>query len=673
MGRARVTRRRSSSGAAPAAEELEAWDELDAYMADGLALFAESWAAGCEPEPRLSVSEWSARFRILPSTSPEPGPYRWERTPYVREILDALSAESDVERVVVMKGAQLGLTTAGENFIGYVISHNPGPILYVQPTSDLAEEVSKTRIAPMIADSPKLRGLVTESRSKRSENTIALKEFPGGYLRFTGANSAVGFRNRAIRFLFLDEIDGYPPDVGGEGDPVALAFKRTDTFVSGRKALLTSTPTIRGASRIEAEFEQTDQRVYEIPCPYCDAFQAIAYGRIVDFDEATETAKLECEACGEKIDEAHKHEMLARGRWIPTREADRPRVRGYRISALYSPWKTWGQCVAEHKAAKKRGKLELQTWVNTVLAETWEEIGQDEVEEDALAARVEEYPAPVPGRAVLLTAGVDVQADRVEVEVVAWGPGEESWGVEYAVLWGDTAARRNAGVWPDLEAFLSRTWRHEYGDELGLYAVLIDSGFRTQEVYRFVKGRSARRWFAAKGYATPGMPVISGKPQRKRSGRRERHVDLFLVGTDQASAVVQSRLTREDGFGVCHWPNGRGYDLDYFRQLTSMRSTTRYRRGVPLREWHVRAGRRNEAFDCRVYAYAALQLQPLDLGQLAAIRERRRGASGASTDEGAAPATSSARPRDPGPTRAPETTRRPAPIRRRRSWKDWQR
>lgn len=671
-----MSRRRRNKGAALAEAEIAepaVWADLDEYLADGRALFAESWAAGCEPEPRLSVSEWSNRFRILPATSPEPGPYRWERTPYVKEILDALSAESDVERVVVMKGSQLGLTTVGENFLGYVISHNPGPILYVQPTSDLAEEVSKTRVAPMIADAPKLRALVSESSSRRSENTIALKEFPGGYLRFTGANSAVGFRARSIRFLFLDEIDGYPPDVGGEGDPVALAFKRTDTFTVGKKALLTSTPTIRGASRIEAEFDRTDKRVYEVPCPVCGEFQAIVYGRIVDFDEATESARLECESCGAKIDEAHKHEMLARGRWIPTREADRPRTRGYWISALYSPWKTWGQCVAEHKAAKKRGKLELQTWVNTVLAETWEEVGQDEVDEENLAQRCETYAARVPAQAVLLTAGVDVQADRVEIEVVAWGPGEESWGVEYAVLWGDTAARRSAGVWPDLEAFLARTWRHEYGDELGIYAALIDSGYRTQEVYRFVQGRSARRWFAAKGYATPGMPIISGKPMRKRSGRRERHVDLFLVGTDQASAVVQSRLTRAEGFGVCHWPNGHGYDLDYFRQLTSMTSTTRYRRGVALREWHVRAGRRNEAFDCRVYAYAALQLQPLDLEQLARIRERRRGGGPEAATSGEDVSRVSAR--GDAPTQRERPKRGAAvPIRRRRaSWKDWRR
>jgi phage terminase large subunit GpA-like protein len=621
--------------------------DLDRYLADPAEVFLRGWSAGCQPELALSVSEWANRVRILPDTSPEPGPYRWERTPYVREILDNLGPDSDVWQTWIMKGSQLGFTTVGENFVGYVIERTPGPMLFVQPTSDLVSEWSKTRIEPMIADAPSLRALVTEASTNRGENTIRLKRFPGGHVAMIGANSAVGFRARSIRFLYLDEIDGYPPDVGGEGDPVALGFKRTDNFKFNRKVLVTTTPTVKGASRIEKAFEETDQRYYEVPCPECGSFQVIRYANIVDFDEHGETALLQCAECRAKIDEAHKPSMLAAGRWTPTTESKRPGVRGYHLSALYSPWKTWGACVAEHKQAKRAGNEELQTWVNTVLAELWDDPGADPIDEDELAGRTEAYSARVPEGGLILTAGVDVQADRVEIEVIAWGANEESWGVEYAVLWGDTAARRTAGVWPALAEYLGRKWPAADGSQYGIAACCIDAGFRTQQVYRFARGKSARRIFAVVGRSDKGLPIISGKPYRKRSGRKERKVDLFIVGTDQASGIVHSRLTKSEGFGICHWPSdGHGYDLDYFRQLTSMQSKIRYERGVPRREWHLRKGRRNEAFDCRVYGYAALQLMPLDFERIAKLRAKRR----ERTAEATAPEVPQQAPIEPQPT-----------------------
>lgn len=641
--------------------------DLAEHLADPARVFLEAWTSGIEEAPVVAPSEFANRVRILPDTSPIPGAYRWERTPYVREIMDNQEPDSGVWLTAVQKGTQVGITTVGECFVAYVIGQTPGVCLFVEPNRDMASEWSKTRIEPMIAASPLLAELVSdgEANPRRGAETITLKRYPGGYLAMIGANSASGFRARSARFGFYDEVDGWPHNVGKEGDPLALAFKRTDGFKHNRKILVASTPTVKGTSRIAKLFEETDQRYYHVPCPVCGAFQPITYAAIVEYDERTESAAWQCKDCRRISSEAQKGAMLAAGYWHPTTEARRPGVRGYHLSALYSPWKTWGACVAEHRKAKRAGAEELQTWVNTVLAEVWEDPGADPIDQDELAARPEPYRATVPEGVLILTAGVDVQVDRVEIEVVGWGRNEESWAIEYAVIYGDTAARRRSGVWPDLDEFLGRRWAAADGTAFRLAAVCIDSGFRTQQVYAFTAGKSARRVFAVKGSAELGLPVISGKPYRKRSGRRQRHVDLFIVGTQQASGIVHSRLTKPDGFGVCHWPNdGRGFDLDYFRQLSSMTSTIRYVRGVGVREWHVRKGQRNEAFDCRVYAYAALGLIPVDFDRLAI----RLAASRAERAEQLPDEAARLEPEAPGRLAPPPP--RPAPARRSGStWK----
>jgi phage terminase large subunit GpA-like protein len=505
-----------------------------------------------------------------------------------------------------MKGAQLGFTEAGNNWVGYVIHHSPGPMLYVQPTVDLAKKASKERIAPMISDSRELSSLVAEPKTRYGSNTILQKDFPGGVLIMTGANSAVGLRHTSIRNLFCDEVDGYPPNVGGEGDPLDLALRRTATFEDSRKVFIVSTPTVKGFSRIEKAFEESDQRRYEVPCPHCDHYQVIAWSSIRWPDGHPEDAALVCLECGAEIDESHKGTMLAKGRWTPTATGD-GRTRGYHLSALYSPpgWYSWGSAARDFVAANARGREALQTWVNTVLGETWEEEGL-QVDEEVLASRVERYPERVPAGAVVLTCGVDVQDNRLELEVVGWGPGEESWGIEYRVLWGDP---RQEQVWTQLSDFLETSFPHEYGISMPIAAVCVDSGHCTQQVYRFCKGRQTRRVFAVKGSGESGKPVVES-PRHKRTGFQRRPVELFIVGTDQASGIVQGRLrVAIPGPGYCHFPaEGHGYNHEYFRQLTSMKAVLRYHHGVPKRLWTLMTGRKNEAFDTRVYSLAALYI-----------------------------------------------------------------
>jgi len=596
-------------------------------MSDGTTeAFAHGWFEGLKPEPALTVSEWADEHRHLSQqASAEPGRWRTERTPYLREIMDHLSPSSPVQTVVFQKGSQLGGTECGNNWLAYIIHHAPGPMLYVQPTLEMAKRTSKQRIAPMIEACPALRERVSDSRSRDSGNTLLAKEFPGGILVLTGANSAIGLRSMPVRYLFLDEIDGFDADVDGEGDPAELARRRTTTFSANRKVLIVSTPTLKGLSRVEQAFEATDQRYYNVPCPHCGTFQVIQWANIQWPKDKPEKAQMKCEACRKKIHESHKAELLRQGRWVASREGDGLTV-GYHLSGLYSPpgWYSWAEAAKDFLDAKSRGRESLKVWTNTVLAETWEEEG-DAIEENTLLARCEPFNARVPKGVLLLTAGVDTQDDRLEMEIVGWGPGEETWGIEYRVLWGNPA---HPEVWEQLSDALAQRFQHEDGYELNITACCVDSGgHHTQAVYKFCKGRQGLRHFAIKGVGGPGYPIVAA-PKKRRTGRGQRHVELFTVGADQARALVHSRAKLiEPGPGYCHFSLGHGYDREYFTQLASMKAVIRYTRGVPQRVWELLPGRRKEAFDCRIYATAALYiLNPL-WDKIVERRERSLGAS----------------------------------------------
>lgn len=349
-----------------------------------------------------------------------------------------------------------------------------------------------------------------------------MKEFDGGLLIITGANSGAGLRSTPIRFLFMDEVDEYPGDVDGQGDPVALAEKCTATF-SRRKVLLTSTPTIKGLSRIEREFLDSDQRRYFLPCPRCGHMDYItwrdpAHHHIEWAEGQPTTAHMICGGCGERVEERHKTDMLARGEWRPTAASD-GRTAGFHLSALYSPlgWKSWAQCAAEFLRAKE-DPFRLKTWVNTVLGETWEECG-DSVEAGSLMARLERYPAEVPTGVGALVAAVDVQGDRLEVVVKGYGSAEESWLVAFTQIHGDPARET---VWHELDRFLAQEFEHESGQKLRIDCTVVDSGgAHTEQVYRYARSRLGRRVFAVKGGSITGRPLVE-RPSTLRYTRLRR-------------------------------------------------------------------------------------------------------------------------------------------------------
>lgn len=586
-----------------------------------LAVCDEAWADGWRNDLTLPLSEWSDANIILSSKdSSEPGPYRTSRTPYAREVANCLSPFDPTERVVLVSGAQMGKTRVGLNWIGYIIDVAPGPMLMVEPTVDIAKKVSKQRLATMIETTLALSEKVAEARSRDSGNTMFEKSFPGGILLLTGANSAVGLRSMPIRYLFLDEVDGYPLDVENEGDPVGLAEARTTTFAR-RKIFLTSTPTLKGLSRIEAEYLLSDQRRYFVPCPHCGVYDWIRWERMQWPEGQPDGVRLACQSCGVLLEERHKPVMLERGQWRAT--APGPgKSAGFHISTLYAPlgWRSWASIVREWLAAQGE-PAKLKKFVNTVLAETWEEKG-DSFSAHDLKQRLEDYPAEVPSGVGVLTASVDVQADRLELAIKGWGAGEESWLIALHQVHGDPA---KSDPWFELDELLQQSFEHVSGRKLTIRAVAIDSGgLHTEHVYRFVKPRATRRLgddtiqhvYAIKGMAGAGREIL-GRP----SASNRYQVKLFPVGVDTAKDTVFSRMHRlEPGPGYMHLP--AWVDDEYLAQLTAEKALRKYKRGVGTVREYVKLRERNEGLDLEVYSLAALHMlgrhTMAELGRLAA-------------------------------------------------------
>lgn len=562
-----------------------------------------AFSQAVKPRKATTVSQWAEQNRVLSSKgSGEPGRWNTSRTPYLREIMDSLSVTSPVQRVVMMFGAQLGKTEAGLNWIGYVIDHAPAPMLVVTPTIEVRKRWVRQRLDPMLNETPVLRTMV-DARSKRdSGNSEDMKDFPGGMLVIGGANSPASLASMPIRFVLCDEVDRFPWEVGQEGDPLGLIDERTKTFPR-RKVCLVSTPTIKGQSRIEQEYLASDQREYLVPCPHCGERQALKwrhddgrYGLI--HDEISGDVFYACRECGARIDEHHKTAMLAAGQWV-AKHPER-KTRGYHINGLYSPIGlgfTWAEIWREWQNAQN-DTVNLKRFINTTLGEPWEEQGES-LNELALITRREQYPDPAPWN--YITAGVDVQKDRIEATIVGWAAGEESWHIDHQIIDGDTAL---PDVWEDLHTALT---------ESGVQFAAIDSGYNTSMVYAFVQKRN---WcMAIKGVAGMSRPLVEDERKRKQRlrQRNRRGVPVEPIGVDQGKAIVYARMKSiTQGPGYVHFPDHPAFDDEYFAQLAAEKLVTKAKHGRPVQEW-VQTRPRNEALDCAVYALAAVRLANVDL------------------------------------------------------------
>ncbi len=558
--------------------------------------FRAVWRRGLAPEPQTLVSEWADSHRILPSTSAEPGRWRTSRTPYLREVMDALSVSSAYERVVLVKAAQVGASEAALNFCGYVIENAPGVLLYCMPTDAASRRNVRLRVDPLIDSTPELAALVTRRRSRAAGNTDSLKTFPGGQLSFVGANSAVGLRSTPARYVVGDEIDAWPADADGEGDPVSLAIQRTVTFKGRRKVFMLSTPTVEGVSRIASAFAEGDQRRYFVPCPHCGVLQALRWSQVKWPGDDRPRAFYLCEHCGEAISERDKQSMIAEGQWRATAAGD-GKTASFHISALYSPFVSWGEIALEHLACGD-DPSRLQVWTNASLGEAFEDRLAVGVTADRLLTRASSWGETLPDDVVVVTGGVDVQMNRLEVEIVGWGRGEESWSLDYISLPGNPA---EPDVWRQLDEVRARRFKHRKLGSLPLASLCVDSGNWSQAVYSYCGPRFYKKVFAVKGASHPSFAIWPRRPTRPKDGRPSA---LFIVGATAAKEVVVSRLGIETpGPGFCHFPPR---DLDFFDQLLAEKPVRRFINGVATRVWVKAGNARNEALDCRIYSLCAL-------------------------------------------------------------------
>ena len=546
------------------------------------------------PPPNLRISDWADRYRRLsPESSAESGQWKTDRAPYQREIMDAFN-DPETQRIVWMKSSQVGATEVLLNVIGYYIDQDPAPMLIMQPTLAMAQAFSKDRLATMIRDSEKIRDCVKDPRSRDSGNTVLSKKFIGGNLSMVGSNSASGLASRAIRIMLADECDRYEASAGAEGDPISLATKRTTTFWN-RKIYLCSTPTIKGISRIETAFEESDKRYYYVPCPECKEMQVLKWKNIVWDENKPETAHYACGECGSVINESKKQWMLKHGEWRAT--AEKTNTAGFHISELYSVWSTWAEMAINFLEAKKNPEM-LKTWVNTSLGESWEEQGTTLDHEKLLERRLNYDIDSIPEKVLVIVAGCDTQADRIEVTLTGYGRGYVAYVLDHKVLWGDPNAPQ---VWADLDELLRQRFKTESGRLIPISCTCVDSGgHSTNAVYEFTKPRQARRIFAIKGLSVAGKP-IANKPSYVGKNKAV----LYGVGTDTAKELIFSRLMTDLDKSTLHFPHN--VDDDYFLQLTAEKRVTKFVRGRKSLVWK-QIRNRNETLDCLVYCFAAIYI-----------------------------------------------------------------
>lgn len=579
------------------------------------------------PPPELKPSEWAEKNIVIPIGNAIPGPISFDNAPYQRGMMDAIK-EDGVRRISYMTGAQLGKTTIQQCITAYFIAYDPKSQIFVQPTQGDVQTFLETKLRPMIEANPSISAKMAKPRSRDGVNNSRMISYIGGWLLFSWAGSPKTLRGRSAPVTHADETDGM--EVTAEGDPVELLSQRAATF--GDQALRTesSTPTVKGASRIESAYYLGDRRRYYVPCPKCGEAQYLKWENVwwdgrrstniqdaredIDQQHLTETAGYRCECCnevwsdGERIAAIRNAEKLGHG-W----KAELP-FKGhisFHAPEMLSTFRKMSDIVQSY--LDKLALDDLQVFVNVSLGETFEE-NADKVDSESLQARAEEYKAIVPMGGVYLTCGIDMQMDRLELEIVAWGVGEESWSIDYRVLWGDPLGEE---VWQDLDDVLEETYMHESGAQLNISSACLDTGGTngyTQAAYEYVKIRRNRKLFAIKGRGGWGLPIVQS-PQRKQSGKDKRKIDLFIVGTDEAKLVVSRRLTLDKGGpGYCHFPIQR--ETEWYKQLTAEKLVLRYIKGQPIREWHKPDRARNEGLDCRVYALAALKIMQPNLKRI---------------------------------------------------------
>lgn len=589
-------------------------------------LFQRICKRSLRPVLKMSVSEWADNYRVLSSeSSAEAGKWRTDRAPYQREIMNSFT-DSSVHTVVAKLASQTGKSDMMNNVIGRYAHLDPCPMMMVQPTIDMAQDYSKSRIAPMIRDCKELKAVFVEVKSRDSGNTILNKTFPGGRLIMGGANSPAGLASRPIRIVLFDEVDRFPDSAGSEGDPVDLATKRTTTFWN-KKIGLFSTPTTLNASRIDAEYLTGTQEEWQHKCPNCGEFHRIDYRRMdVDYDitmDAQERkhikvneVKWRCPDCGYAFNETAMRRSEQKYVAQNPGALDKG-VRSFFVNCFSSPWLNWLSIMQEWLEAKGDPERE-KVVMNTRFGESYEERGEFDGEDKFLSRR-ESYEAELPEGVLLLTAGVDVQDNRLEYEICGWGVDEECWGIRKGIILGTPDTPQ---VWEMLDFQLDREYKFKNGTGLLVARTFIDSGGHyTKEVYKYCLTHMAKQRFPIKGASVHGVPIIH--KYSKVATERNHTIPLVMVGTESGKQYVYDRLNIEKpGRKYFHFPLGeeRGYDRVYFKGLISEKRVPHKKNGKIIYYWEpVTKDIRNEPLDIRVYNLACLKSINPDFEALKAL------------------------------------------------------
>jgi phage terminase large subunit GpA-like protein len=601
--------------------------DLPSDEARAIELLARLKARFLAPPPRVDTAEWAAAYRYIAKGS-ERGQWRNERTPYLVEPMVCASAFSPYERIVLMFATQLGKTEVLYNSVMQRIHTDPQDMMMVQPTLQDAQDHSGQRFLPTIQQTPIMAGLVAIHRSRDESSSWRARSIQGGFgIFFAGANSASSLASKPLGFAVADEVDKWPADVDNQGPPLSLLEERMSNF-SRRKLIIASTPTIKGASVVEAEYLASDRRRYHVPCPHCGERQVLVWGGTEAYGlkwlktetgaARPETAVYICRHCGAAIPEHHKTDMLRDGRWIAEATgAGRGKRAGFWLNKLYSPlgWRSWASLVEKFEAAnlaKKTGLSgPLKEFINSSLAETWEEQGSG-ADSEVLRRRAEDYPMGiVPLRALMLTMGVDTQPDRLEARVYAYSRGEECWLIERHVIYGDPNLDEGTegSPWTRLTEIRRTALRHAGGAQMLIEATCIDTGgHNTHAVYSYCRNHAHAHVLAIKGASQYGRPVL-GKPSMLdvnwRGKTIQRGVKVWQIGTDTAKHLLYGRMRlTQAGPGFVHVPKALT-ETDEFEQMTAARLLPVVVQGKHAMRWITPQGKREEGGDGMVYAYAA--------------------------------------------------------------------
>ncbi len=563
---------------------------------------------GFKPDPRLTVSEWSDTYRILTSeSSAEAGRWRTDRTPYLKEIMDELSPTSPTQQVKVIKGTQLGFSSIADNIAMCYLDFYPCPILYILPTETLAKGTSKRRITPSIKAIPHLAKKIIGGKSKSDVGETFSKAVAGGNLSLGWSNSTASFRSFSARVVILDDCDGFGSF--GEGDVMELGKARADAF-SNKKIYINSTPTVQGVSNIEPEFDDSDQREFDMPCPSCSELMPFKWEYMHyetdDKGQLKGEVKCGCPKCGTLFEEYHKTKMMSKGVWQP-RNAGHIH-RGYKLSSFYSPlgWLSWNDIAREfikaHRLMQQGDARGMQVWQNTRNAETWK-ANLDGVDIPNPHERVEDYGCEVPDEVFAITAGVDTQDDRFEIEVLGHGRNGETWSIDYKVISGDPQYVETRDA---LDKYLSQTFKRKDGYDMKILGTSIDTGgHRTKIMYEYCKARTNQNIFAIKGASVTNASITN----KTTNNMVANELTLFIIGVTALKDEFYANLgITEQGANFCHFPNKNVYDDRYFKMLTAEKRDEKGK--------YVKIRLRNEALDVRVYALSVLPIMLLNPNQL---------------------------------------------------------